>query len=304
MPTSVLDFFLNVEKTLELYRIDEDSCKLIRGYTEEAHDLIPHFLEEMQSWIEGTNIFKVLYDNENTIHQFQDNQKKYWKEFFEANIDKQYIDSRLNMGRYYAHINLPLSAYCALISYRLSWWVKYVNNSKRPIEEKVKIAEAIKRLILLDTGATCVAYSEATNRLIEVQNNTLLQLSTPTIQLWDGVLLLSIVGVLDSARAQHMMDELLKRVVSTASPVSIIDIFAVPNVDSSVANHLIKVVKATKLLGNTCILSGISPEVAQTLVEVGVDLREVNTTSTLRHALKMGLDMVGMSIKLGKSNEI
>lgn len=297
MAVSTVDFFLDVSKTLELYRIDEETCNLIRSFATDAHELTPHFLEEMQTWLTSDRAFKVLYENENSIHQFQENQRKYWKEFFTAIIDKKYLDSRINMGNYYAHVNLSLSAYCALISYRLSWWVKAAHDSKRSAAEKINLAEAIKRLILLDTGATCAAYSETTNRLIESQSNTLLQLSTPTIQLWEGVLLLPIIGVLDSVRAQNMMDELLKRTVATSSPVSIIDIVAVPNVDSSVANHLIKIVKATKLLGSTCILSGISPEVAQTLVEVGVDLREVVTTSTLRHALKLGLEITGMSIQ-------
>ncbi|TAK72542.1 MAG: STAS domain-containing protein [Gammaproteobacteria bacterium] len=156
---------------------------------------------------------------------------------------------------------------------------------------------------MLDNGATCVAYTEANNKILEEQTNTLIQLSTPTIQLWEGILLLPIVGVLDSIRSQNMMEELLKRTVQTSSPVSIIDIVGVANVDSSVANHLIKIVRSAKLLGNTCILSGLSPEVAQTLVEVGVDLEGINTTSNLRNALKLGLEIVNMTIKENHTNK-
>lgn len=292
MPSS-LDFYLDLPAVMTAYRITDTICSSLINYSEDAHEQIPKFLDGMKEWIMETGIFKPLETN---LQQFLENQDKYWNELFEGSIDEEYISSRLEMGKYYAHASLPLSAYCALISYRLSWWMQTIHASNKSQNEKVEIAEALKRLILLDTGITCAAYMEASNSLIEAQSDTLLQLSTPTIQLWEGILLLPIVGVLDSVRAQNMMDELLKRTVSSSSPVSIIDIAGVPNVDSSVANHLIKIVKAAKLLGSTCILSGISPEVAQALVEVGINLDEVNTTSTLRNAFLLGLKIVGMSI--------
>lgn len=296
MTVTTTDFLRDISKARTLYRIDEETCRLIKSFSKDAFDLTNQFLDELKEWLMSEKVFQPLFANENSMHEFEENQKKYWKEFFEANIDTNYLQSRIKMGHYYAHISLPLFAYCAMISYRLSWWIKAVNNSKKTEPDKIQISEAIKRLILLDTAATCIAYSEEAARLIETQSKTLLQLSTPTIQLWEGILLLPIVGVLDSIRAQNMMDELLNRIVNTSSLVSIIDIVAVPNVDSSVANHLIKIVRASKLLGNTCILSGISPEVAQSIVEVGINLDEVKTTSNLRNAFKVGLELVGLSI--------
>jgi rsbT co-antagonist protein RsbR len=292
---SSLDFFQNLQDALSAYRIDGNVLKSLKNYEKYANNLIPNYLEAVKKWIFLTKMLKPL-ENKGVLEHFLENQKRYWKEFFSGKIEKDYINSRMEMGNYYAHINLSLSAYCALISFRLSWWDNSIKKSDLNKKDKEVTAEALQKLVLLDTGVTCAAYTVATNRQIESQNETLIRLSTPTIQLWEGILLLPIIGILDSVRAQNMMDDLLKRIVSTSSPVAIIDIAGVPNVDSSVANHLIKIAKAAKLLGSTCILSGISPEVAQALVEVGVNLEEINTTSTLRNAFTHGLKLVGKSI--------
>lgn len=297
-----VDFFYNIQQTLALYNIDEKTLESLKSFSNEAQTLIPQFLDSVEEWITRSHIFQVVYKNEKSLRQFHEKKKKYWEDFFGAVIDKEYIKTRFEMGNYYSHINLSLNAYCALINYKIIWWTHAVDRTQRSPQEKKEISDAITKLILLDSGATCIAYTETNNRLIEQQSTTLMQLSTPTIQLWEGILLLPIIGVLDSIRAQNMMEELLNRIVQTSSTVSIIDIGGVPNVDSSVANHLIKIVRATKLLGNTCILSGISPEIAQTLVEVGVDLDGIITTSTLHNSLKLGLDLINLSIKIKETN--
>lgn len=117
------------------------------------------------------------------------------------------------------------------------------------------------------------------------QANTIQQMSTPTIKLWDGVLMLPVVGVIDSMRAQLMMESMLKKIAETYSRVIILDIQGVAAVDTAVANHLIKITKATKLMGSECILSGISPAVAQTIIQLGIDMESVKTKATLSDAL-------------------
>ena len=118
------------------------------------------------------------------------------------------------------------------------------------------------------------------------QSYTIRQMSTPTIKLWEGVLVLPIVGVIDSMRAQHMMESMLTKIVETYSKVIILDIQGVAAVDTAVANHLIKITKATKLMGCDCILSGISPAVAQTIIHLGVEMEAIKTRATLSDALE------------------
>lgn len=131
---------------------------------------------------------------------------------------------------------------------------------------------------------------------LKEQSRTIREISTPAIKLWDGIVILPVVGVIDSLRAQQMMNAMLAKIMETSAKVIILDIQGVVAVDTAVANHLIKITKATKLMGCKCIISGISPAVAQTIVQLGVDLGDVNTNSTLSDALKEAFIMLKITV--------
>jgi rsbT co-antagonist protein RsbR len=136
---------------------------------------------------------------------------------------------------------------------------------------------------------TTEAYQQSRNEVIGRQQAELLELSTPVVQLWEGILALQLVGTLDSSRTQVVMETLLQRIVDTGSEIAIIDITGVPTVDTLVAQHLMKTIAATRLMGADCIISGIRPQIAQTIVHLGVDLGEVTTKATLADALAVAL---------------
>ncbi|MBN2380896.1 tetratricopeptide repeat protein [candidate division WOR-3 bacterium] len=123
-------------------------------------------------------------------------------------------------------------------------------------------------------------------KLIEDQRAAILDLSTPVIKIWEGILVIPLIGLLDSKRAQHLTEELLTSVSSTLSRIAIIDITGVPTVDSAVANHLVKTVESVKLLGTRCIITGIRPEVAQTIIHLGIDITGLRTMATLAEGLR------------------
>lgn len=132
---------------------------------------------------------------------------------------------------------------------------------------------------------------------LKEQSHTIREMSTPTIELWDGVLVLPVVGVVDSMRAQHMMDSMLNKIAETYSKVIIMDIQGVAAVDTAVANHLIKITRATKLMGCECILSGITPAVAQTIIQLGINMDNIKTKSTLSDALAQAFKMLNLEVK-------
>jgi rsbT co-antagonist protein RsbR len=143
----------------------------------------------------------------------------------------------------------------------------------------------------------CVgAFQRMRESVIERQQAELLELSTPVVKLWDGVLALPIIGTLDSSRTQTMMEALLTRIADTGSNIAIIDITGVPTVDTLVAQHLIKTVTAIRLMGAECIISGVRPQIAQTIVHLGVDLGTVTTKANLADALALALARIGMSV--------
>lgn len=128
------------------------------------------------------------------------------------------------------------------------------------------------------------------------QTDEITEISTPVIRVWDGILALPIIGTLDSARTQVVMENLLQEIVESGSTIAILDISGVPAVDSLVAQHLIKTVSATRLMGAECIISGIRPEIAQTVVHLGIDLTNVITKSTLASALKTAFNMLQLQV--------
>jgi rsbT co-antagonist protein RsbR len=154
------------------------------------------------------------------------------------------------------------------------------------------ISELIDRLSL----QTIKTFQKSREEIIIRQQEEMLELSTPVVKLWDGVLALPMIGTLDSARTQVVMESLLQRIVETGSEIAIIDITGVPTVDTLVAQHLIKTVTAIRLMGADCIVSGIRPQIAQTIVHLGVDLQGVTTKSTLADALALAFKRLNVTV--------
>ena len=143
---------------------------------------------------------------------------------------------------------------------------------------------------------TAETFQKSREGVIMRQQRDLLELSTPVVALWEGILALLLIGTLDSERTQVVMESLLERIVETGASIAIIDITGVPTVDTLVAQHLLKTVGAARLMGAECIISGIRPQIAQTIVHLGVDLGNVVTKATLASALVVALERLGASI--------
>jgi rsbT co-antagonist protein RsbR len=146
---------------------------------------------------------------------------------------------------------------------------------------------------------TTEVYQKGRDEVIQRQQQEMLELSTPVVTLWDGVLALPLIGTLDSARTQVVMESLLGKIVETGASIAIIDITGVPTVDTLVAQHLLKTVAAARLMGADCIISGIRPQIAQTIVHLGVELSNVTTKATLADAFVIALQRTGASIARG-----
>ena len=146
---------------------------------------------------------------------------------------------------------------------------------------------------------TAEVYSKSRDSVIERQQRELLELSTPVVELWEDILALPLVGSLDSQRTQIVMETLLQKIVETGASIAIIDITGVPTVDTLVAQHLLKTVAATRLMGADCIISGIRPQIAQTIVHLGVNLGDVTTKATLADAFKLALQRTGKTLAGG-----
>ena len=143
---------------------------------------------------------------------------------------------------------------------------------------------------------TTEVYQKGRDEMIARQQQEMLELSTPVVQLWQGILALPLIGTLDSARTQVVMESLLQKIVDTGAEIAIIDITGVPTVDTLVAQHLLKTVAAARLMGAECIISGIRPQIAQTIVHLGVELGEIITKANMSDAFAVALARSGLTV--------
>ena len=151
---------------------------------------------------------------------------------------------------------------------------------------------------------TTEVYQKGREDIIRRQQQEMLELSTPVVTLWPGILALPLIGTLDSARTQVVMESLLNRIVETESEIAIIDITGVPTVDTLVAQHLLKTVAAARLMGADCYISGIRPQIAQTMVHLAIDLKDIITKATLSAAFGVALDRLGQALPHHARQEI
>ncbi|HKW49458.1 MAG TPA: STAS domain-containing protein [Gemmatimonadaceae bacterium] len=201
-----------------------------------------------------------------------------------------------------------LSRSRALQGYSPSETATFVFSLKRPLFQRMSQEMAGDAQALADANwsatemldklglFTTETYQKGREEVISRQQQELLELSTPVVKLWDGVLALPMIGTLDSARTQVVMESLLQRIVETGAEIAIIDITGVPTVDTLTAQHLLKTVTAARLMGADCIISGIRPQIAQTIVHLGVDLADVATKATLADAFRLALSKTGQTV--------
>jgi rsbT co-antagonist protein RsbR len=199
-----------------------------------------------------------------------------------------------------------LSRQRALDGYSPSETATFVFSLKQPVFDLLgdlgsaeQVADAIwqtstviDRLGLL----TVESHQRTREEVIRRQQEELLELSTPVVKLWDGAVAVPLIGTLDSARTQVVMESLLERIVETDAQIAIVDITGVPTVDTLVAQHLLRTVAAARLMGAECIISGIRPQIAQTIVHLGLDLSDVITKATLADAFEVALAKLGQEV--------
>ncbi len=194
--------------------------------------------------------------------------------------------------------DLPLGSFC-VIDQQPRTLTASQKNALRELSEHIAILLKNRRReqqLKQQLELTSTAQEEAIKQLME-QQHMLNSISTPVTKLWDGILFLPLVGIIDSKRAQNLMEAILENISSTQSKVFILDISGIAVVDTAVANHLIKITKAAKLMGCLCIVSGISGAVAQTIVELGIQVDEITTTGTMKDALNQALKLTGANVE-------
>jgi len=284
-----------VESLLKVYEITGDDLKLISEFGEKAIPLLDDYVESFYAWLEQQPDYRQYFSDKQRLERVKGAQKNYWHQTLLANIDEKHIQTREHLGVQHAKIGLSLTSYFAGMSKSLNYFQSLTIDGSDP--HKINLQRiALAKLVHMETAVVVQAYTSMTQQKIEKQSRSLVEMSTPVTSIWEGVLMLPIVGILDSKRAQDLMQTVLSKISQTRSKVIILDISGVAVVDTAVANHIIKITKASKLMGCGCIVSGLSPAIAQTIVELGIEVGSLRTTATLSDALATALTTAGLKI--------
>ena len=280
---------------LELYSISDDDSRLIHSFGSIIMPKMDEFVGMFYDWLRKQPEFEEFFPDEETLNYVQKMSRGYWEEFFRPKFDDEYLEKRDKIGETHARIGLPLTIYFAAMHRSLKLFTEDLYDDSLSLEAYLAAMRAVSKLIHLDTSLVVETYSRITNEAMTAQSRSLMEMSTPVTQIWEGVLFLPIVGIVDSKRAQEIMNATLIKISQTQSRAFIMDISGVAVVDTAVANYLIKVTKATRLMGCECTISGLSPAIAQTIVELGIDVGRVMTTATMQDALVDAFQRLGLN---------
>jgi rsbT co-antagonist protein RsbR len=279
------------------YDIDEADLQRIRSFGALASLRLDLYVERFYRWLENQPEFSHFFADKVRLERVKQLQLTYWSEFFRGTVDEHYVAQRELVGNVHARIGLPLPAYFAAMNASLRIFLDDLyDGSLSPVEYTTTV-RSITKLMNLDTAVVVDAYALLTESTIRSQSDALMQMSTPVTEIWNNILMLPIVGIVDSSRAQNIMSAMLRTIATTQSRVIIMDISGVAVVDTAVANHLIKITKATKLMGCQCTISGVSASIAQTMVELGIEVGNVKTVGTLKDALADAFQTAGVEIR-------
>jgi len=287
----------NIEHLKNKFNITDADIDLVRVAGEFLNEFLPEFIDEWYVWLNKQEEFSLFFgSNSSNLKQVQKQQFFHWQGFFAANINDDYVKSRRFVGQVHASIGLPNDIYFAGMTMASQLLSKKLRNIK-PIPVNIDdIADAVTRHLFLDTYLVMDEIASIKNTKLLDSHKSMMEMSTPITPIWEGILLLPLLGILDSSRSQDIMNKSLSKITEDRTKVFILDISGVASIDTAVANQLIKITKATQLMGCEAIISGISPAIARTIVELGVNTGEIKTTATLRDAFEIALKLIKVQI--------
>mgnify|MGYP003406580701 FL=1 len=285
---------LSAEQLLRFYQIGPAELELIAQFGRQVLGQSDHYVDAFYRWLSQQPAYTRFFSDPATLARVKAVQAQSWHELFSGRFDDELLERRRKIGMTHARIGLPPQIYLSSMNYSFALWVEQIWGNKTD----VPTVNAVAKLLHLDTAVVMETYIAQTNEIIASQRE-LLEMSTPVAALWTEVLLLPVVGIIDSRRAQNMMNDVLTKIGDTQARVFVLDISGVAVVDTAVANHLIKITRATKLMGCECIISGLSSAIAQTIVDLGIDVGSVRTTATLKDAVRLAFSLVDLQIRRG-----
>jgi len=293
---------LDSQSLLDRFDLSADDLSLLQKCGETlGQDTIDRVVDRFYEWLPQQPEFSVFFSSQDTVDRVKRLQKAYWAGFFSGVVDQPYVDYRIRIGEIHAQRDLPSLIYFAAVLRFQLLFLEELQTSGLGKDRMLPATRAFTKLLALDTYVISDQIAQFAKRRVTESGKAMLEMSTPVTSIWEGILLLPLVGIVDSQRTQDIMEKVLSRIAESQARVFVMDISGVVTVDTGVANNFIRITQATRLMGCESIISGISPNVARTLVELGANVGEVRTTATLRDALQLALAAIKPAMRDGRA---
>lgn len=287
----------NIQRRLQLVGFADDDAKAVRGLANVVAAHLDAFTAAFFEHLAGFNEAAGLTKNRALLDQARELKQAHLRAMVSGEYDAKYVEDRLKLAILYAHAGLEarlfLGAFHALMR---SIGFEIMQHANGEPAERFSSFMSLKKIAFFDLSLIVDVMVFERERVIRLQQEALRELSTPVLQIRDQLLILPIIGVIDTQRARQVTESLLHAIRTHRAKVAVIDITGVPVVDSKVANHLMQTVMAARLMGALAIVTGLSAEVAQALVTLGVDLGNVRTAGDLQGGLEEAERMLGYSM--------
>ena len=292
-----------INDTLTKFEIGEQDIQAVKLSADLLTRDVDAHIERFYEWLSNHKEYEFFFgQNPERLHRVKRMQRNHWMSLFNARLDEEWFANRKHLGAVHAHIEVPNEIYFSAMSFSCKSLVDQVMAPQSNYPNPAKTASALTKLVFLDSYLVIDEIVRIQKEKVLASAQALSEMSTPVTPIWDGILLLPLVGILDSTRTQDVMTKTLNKIAESRAKVFVLDISGVGAIDTSVANQLLKITKATQLMGCETIVSGLSPAIAQTLVELGVNVGEVRTTATLRDSFELALRTLGLDRKIFASN--
>jgi len=275
----------------------DDDVAILESVNELAKRYADPLIEDFYRHVLAFEETRAFFSDPEVLAHVQNMQKAYFKRLTQGNYDQDYVANRVKIGVIHERIGLPVKSYFGMYCFYLRAVLERLREEcKDEPERAFTVFNSLMKLTFFDMGLAIDTYIESRERTIQGQQEAIRELSTPVLLLRPGLLLLPIIGLIDTQRARQLTEQLLYSVRANRAKVVVIDVTGVPSVDTKVANHLVQAVEAARLMGAVSIVTGIAPDIAQTMVRLGIDLVRIRTVGDLQNGIEEAERLLGYTV--------
>ena len=301
-PESSYAVYENAQLRKNYLRFGAEDEATLRALDSFLSSHVDGIVEEFYAHTLAVPLFREILSDQATIDRAKAAQHRYFLELTQGDYGPAYVEGRRQIGSTHYRAGLRLEHDIAAYCYHLvSILEKLAEAPRQSVSKLTESFSSLLKVMFLDMTLAVEAYVRPVEELVAQQREAILELSTPVISLWEGIIMAPLIGAMDTNRAKQVMERLLEAIVETQARVAIIDVTGLPVVDTQVAAHLIDMERAARMLGSTVVITGISPSIAQTLTRLQIDLSQVITKGTLRTGLEEAFRLCNVNVNSGQA---